>query len=234
MKTHRAVLVLLDGPTSVSYSMSLADRLLPFIAGVFVLPPWIWLAVRTRGCLRFVTRNSVPFPKRTIWFVKVLALLVGGGGALGLSLSLGLQPLLALVVLGFVLFFSMRDKVEDIVPPVPLQDETAYRSSWQEYRQLHSLAVRSWLQFGGAIILSFLLMAALGTRLSTSNQEALSIVCGVLFLSAYAHVSYRHWKLVNWICPRCGCRYRGFWSRPWLPRRCVYCGLPRWAECPEL
>lgn len=54
--------------------------LVALMAPLVVLPPWIWLAVRTQHCLQVITAHSVPFSKRTIWLVKALAVFVGAGG----------------------------------------------------------------------------------------------------------------------------------------------------------
>jgi hypothetical protein len=58
----------------------LLEKWLPLVAPLLVLPPWIWLAVRTQHCLQVITVHSIPFPKRTIWLVKTLALIVAVGG----------------------------------------------------------------------------------------------------------------------------------------------------------
>jgi hypothetical protein len=56
--------------------------LLALIVPLIVLPPWIWMAVRTQHCLQIITVHSIPFTKRTVWLVKTLALIVGRRRAL--------------------------------------------------------------------------------------------------------------------------------------------------------
>jgi hypothetical protein len=34
---------------------------------------------------------------------------------------------------------------------------------------------------------------------------------------------------ISWPCPRCGKLFRRLF-RPFLPKQCVHCGLPRWAS----
>jgi hypothetical protein len=63
------------------------------IASLIVLPPWVWLAVRTKNCLQVITVRSIPFPKRTIWLIKILALIIGAGGVFGVTTELGMSGL---------------------------------------------------------------------------------------------------------------------------------------------
>jgi hypothetical protein len=46
-------------------------------------------------------------------------------------------------------------------------------------------------------------------------------------LASIGFMSLKQLKWLRWPCPRYGCAFRGFWGRPWLPKNCVYCGLPR-------
>jgi hypothetical protein len=70
--------------------------LLVLVAPLVVLPPWIWMAVRTLRCLQIITVHSIPFAKRTIWLVKTLALIVGVGGLFGAIVQVGMLWLLAI------------------------------------------------------------------------------------------------------------------------------------------
>lgn len=151
--------------------MSSQEKLLPAIASLVVLPPWIWLAVRTKNCLQAITAHSIPFPKRTIWLIKMLALIIGAGGVLGAAPELGMPWLVAIGV-------------------------------------------------------ALILVAAFADRLPKTVQIGLFPLCLVAAIAAIAVMSYRQLKWLRWPCPRCGCAFRGLW-RPWLPRNCVYCGLPR-------
>jgi len=73
----------------VNFQDSSPQKWLPAIASLVVLPPWIWLAVRTKNCLQVITVHSIPFPKRTIWLIKILALIIGAGGVFGVTTELG-------------------------------------------------------------------------------------------------------------------------------------------------
>ena len=64
--------------------------LLALIAPLIVLPPWIWMAVRTQHCLQIITAHTIPIVKRTIWLVKTLALIVGVGGLFGAVVQVGM------------------------------------------------------------------------------------------------------------------------------------------------
>jgi len=86
-------------------------------AGLLVCPPWVWLAVRTEQCLEVITGKSIPFSKRKIWLIKILALMVGAGNVWGILAEIGSPWILAIVPAGIIVFFSLRDNVSEIVPP---------------------------------------------------------------------------------------------------------------------
>lgn len=210
--------------------MSLQDtspqKWLPTIAPLIVLPPWIWLAVRTKNCLQVITVHSVPFPKRTIWLIKMLALIIGAGGVFGATTELGTPWFLAIVPAGTVVFFALRERVEEVIPPKPVQDAFVYRSSWEEYRKLRTAYLRSCV-WPGAAFLSLIRMSAFADKLPNAVQIGLFAFCLVALIATGAVAGIKQLKWLRWPCPRCGCSFRGFWSRPWLPKTCVYCGLPR-------
>jgi hypothetical protein len=95
--------------------MSLQDtspqKWLPAIASLIVVPPWVWLAVRTKDCLQIITVRSIPFQKRTIWLIKILALIVGAGGVFGAATELGTSWLFGALLSGVVIFAALKDSV---------------------------------------------------------------------------------------------------------------------------
>jgi len=93
--------------------------LLALIAPLIVLPPWIWMAVRTQHCLQIITVHSIPFAKRTIWLLKTLALIVGVGGLFGATVQVGMPWLLAILPGGITVFFALKESVQEVVPPKP-------------------------------------------------------------------------------------------------------------------
>jgi len=106
------------------------DRgLLVLIGPLIVLPPWIWMAVRTRHCLQIITAHTIPIARRTIWLVKTLALLVGIRGLFGVVVQVGLPWLLAILPGGIIVFFALKESVQEVVPQKPSQDAAAYQSS---------------------------------------------------------------------------------------------------------
>jgi len=208
-----------------------SDRWAEGLAVLLVYPPWIWVAVRTQDALQFLSRRAVPYPVRVIWLAKSLALIVGAGGVLGVSLQVGLHWAIGVLLSGAVVIFALKEEVEGIAPPKPPQNATAYTSSWQNYRHLRKRALRLTLGFFVLFIAIAVLGAILKSRLSHPAQMtfiAVSIIGALWVLTLSYHAQ---WMLVRWPCPRCGCAFRGLW-RPWLPRACVYCGLRRWAEKP--
>jgi hypothetical protein len=212
----------------VSFQDSSPQKWPPIIASLVVLPPWIWMAVRTKHCLQVITMHSIPYPKRTIWLIKILALIVGAGGVFGATAELGMPWFLAILPAGTVIFFALRESVQEIVPPKPVQDASAYQSSWQQYRHLRGTYMRSWRWFGAAF-LTLILISALADKLPKTIQIGLFAFCLVAVIASVAVISVKRLKWFRWPCPRCGRSFRGSW-RPWLPRRCVYCALPRGEE----
>jgi hypothetical protein len=207
------------------------DRWAEGLAVLLVYPPWMWLAVRTRDALQFLSRRAVPYSVRTIWLVKFLALIVGAGGVLGVSLQVGLHWIIGVLLSGAVVFFALKEKVEGIVPPKPSQKAAAYTASWQDYRLLRKRAL-------GLVLGFFVLFIAIGTvgailesQLSHFGQVAFFAVTLIAALWVSVLTCLAQWMLVRWPCPRCGCAFRGLW-KPWLPKKCAYCELPRWAEKP--
>ena len=205
------------------------QKWLPAIASLIVLPPWIWLAVRTGHCLQAITMHSIPFAKRTIWLTKMLALIIGAGGVFGVAIELNMPWFLAILPSGTVVFFALREQVRELVPPKPVQDASVYQSSWQQYRHLRSLYMPSWGWFG-AVGLSMILDAAFADKLPNTVQIGLLTLCSVAMIASISVMSFKQMKWLRWPCPRCGCAFRGFWGRPWLPKNSVYCGLPREAN----
>jgi hypothetical protein len=204
----------------------LQSKLLPLIAGLLVYPVWIWLAIRTKHCLQIVTGRSVPFSKRTIWLVKLLALFIGAGGVFSAVNTLGVPWFLAALPAGFIVYLAMQENVQDLVPPKPPQDAATYLLAWTEYWRLRKTAHQSWSWFGAAFIM-VILLGRFGDGLSHPVQIALVATCISAVIGSIVVINVKQLKWMRWPCPRCGCSFRGFWGRPWLPKRCAYCGLPR-------
>ena len=210
---------------------SRAEKLIMLFAELAVCGIWVWLAIWTTRGLRVITRNTAPFTKRTIWFTKILAVVVGAGGVLGTFTDLGLPWYLSALPAAAVVFFALRERVENIVVPTPPQSEAAYRASWDQYRHFRTIASWSWIGFG---------VAFAGAIPATIFQQSLFgfvkalvlVTVPMIFVGALAGIHYSEWKLLRWPCPRCGKSFRGFWPMLWMPKRCRYCGLPRWEENP--
>jgi hypothetical protein len=196
------------------------------IAFLVVLPPWIWLAVRTQHCLQVITMHSIPFAKRTIQLTKILALIVGAGGVFGAANDMGMPWFVAILPPATVIFFAFRERVVGVIPPKPIQNESGYQPSWNEYRLLRSAYKRSWTWFGGAF-LTLILMGAFADKLPNAVQIGLFALCLGAVFGSIAVISLKQLKLSRWPCPRCGCAFGGFWGTLWLPKNCVYCGLPK-------
>jgi hypothetical protein len=202
------------------------QKWLSAIGFLFVIPPWVWMAVRTSTCLRFVTGHKVPFPTRTIRLMKVLALIVGAGGVFAASIEVGMPWYVALLPAGTVVFFALRENVREIVPSKPPQNAAAYQASWKEYRALSSAYKWSFVWFGVAF-LSTIFILTLADRIPHSTGTTLFDLCLVGVLVSLVMSGVRQFQFFHWPCPRCGCAFNGLWNRPWFAKKCVYCGLAR-------
>lgn len=79
----------------------------------------------------------------------------------------------------------------------------------------------------GDAFLSLVIVAAFADRLQNALQIGLISFFMVALTATGVVAGLKQLKLIRWACPRCGCAFRGFWGRPWMPKNCVYCGLPR-------
>ena len=200
-------------------------------AGAVVYLIWIWLAVRTTNALRILTSQTIPFSIRAIWITKIIAIVVGAGGLFGLLRELKFPWYLAVLPPGVVIFFALREQVMGIVSPVPPQTAFAYRFSWEEYRHLHT-NVRRWWAALGIVILGMVVVGVVNI-LSGRQLQMVFPILAIAFIACWAGISFTQFKLFRWRCPRCGNSFRGFWGRPFLPRKCCYCDLPRWQDNPS-
>jgi hypothetical protein len=80
--------------------------------------------------------------------------------------------------------------------------------------------------FFGAFLLLILISMVSGT-LPKNAQIAFSAISVLALIGSMGMISFNQLKFLRWPCTRCGCSVRGFWGTPWMPRACVYCGLPR-------
>ena len=179
----------------------LQSKLFPLIASLLVYPLWIWLAVRTKHFLQIVTRRSVPFSKRTIWLVKVLALIIGAGGVFAALDTLGVPWFLAALPAGLIVYLAMQENVQDLVPPRPPQDTATYQLAWTEYWRLRKTAQQSWRWFGAAFIMAILLVK-FGDGLSHPAEIALGAACISAIIGSIVVINLNQLKWMRWPCPR--------------------------------
>jgi len=138
--------------------------------------------------------HSIPFAKRTIWLTKMLALIIGAGGVFGAAIELDMPWFLAILPSGTVIFFALREQVHEFVPPKPVQDASVYQSSWQQYRHLRSIYMRSWGWFG-ASGLSMILVAALADKLPNTAQISLLALCSLAMIASISMMSFKQNKV---------------------------------------
>ena len=210
----------------MAFWQSPLEKIAPLLAAVVVCPPWVWLAVRTKQCLGVITGHSIPFSQRSVWLIKILALIVGAGNVAGVLPDIGTPWFLAVIPAGIIVFFSLRESVSEVLPPKPPQDRAAYESAWREYWRLRGAYRRSGLGFAVAFVLVIVALVV-GEKLGQSMQIFLFAAGLVAVFVSIAVMSFNQWKWLHWPCPRCGCSFRGALGRLWLPKKCAYCGLPR-------
>jgi hypothetical protein len=96
-----------------------------------------------------------------------------------------------------------------------------FTSGWEDYRTRRRWFFVAWL--GGFVMVACL--AALLNRLSLGNLAFWAL--GPLWLIAFVTTALR---LELFRCPRCHHRFFcARWYYNLLARRCVHCGLPKWA-----
>jgi hypothetical protein len=194
-------------------------------AELLVCPPWLWLSVRTKQFLQAITRCSIPFSKRTIWLIKILALIIGAGSVFGILLDVGAPWFVAIVPASIVVVLSLRENVSQVIPVKPMQETSAHESAWLEYRRL-----RSAYKLSVFILLGIFLSMAPAIVVINELPQKVQIASSVILLAGLGAsiglMTVRSWQWSFWPCPRCGCSFRGR-MRMWLPKKCVYCGLPR-------
>src|SRR5262245_21926428 len=157
------------------------------IPALVVVSVWIWASVRTKGALRVISRGVIPYSRRAVWLLKILALIVGGGGVVSLAQELGAPWFLAIALVGVILFFSLKEKVADVVPPRPLQDACTYQMAWREYDRLREAYMRSLRWFAVALVtLILVLILSWSERLP---QRFLIGLFGVCFIFGLPQVS---------------------------------------------
>lgn len=194
------------------------------LAYLLVLPPWVWLAVRTNDCLGFVTGHRIPFSKRAIWLTKLLALILGAGGLAGALNEVTLPWFLALLPAGIVVLFALTERVEDVVPSEPVQNAAARQLSWNEYWKLRAAYTRSFRWIGMALI-SAILVFGFANKLPDMVGGIVRGLCFLVLVTSFFISGRRQLKFFRWPCPRCGCALSGWWHLRPFPKRCVFCGL---------
>ena len=207
-------------------SFHLTNSQIETLAALLVWPPWIWLAIRTKQFLQAITRRSIPLSSRTIWLVKIVAIIFSAGSAPGLLVDVGIPWFVAIIPAGIIIVLSLQENVSQVIPVKPVYDASAYEAAWLEYRRLRAAYRFSIL----VCIFVFFLAVLLGQFVNGLPRYAL-VSASIAFLAAIgASLGYMGFSQVQWLfwpCPRCGCSFRGIWARLWLPKTCAYCGLPR-------
>ena len=114
-----------------------------------------------------------------------------------------------------------------------MQDEGPYSAAWRRYRQWSRAF---WIVF----VLYLPVLAFVGRAVGSMRGGGTLIFCAAaVWLLAFCIIGYLKSNLQ---CPRCGeLFFRKFDNRPWrmgwqhnpFARRCMHCGLRKWAAHPN-
>ena len=112
-------------------------------------------------------------------------------------------------------------------PPLKKRDLSPgdpYYDAWQEYRRISRRSlVRVLLFFYGG----FGLTVALVEMIFPTAPQWVGLVAGAPWLVPTILTSQGP---IRWLCPRCGHAFlSGRWGHNAFARRCLHCGLPKWA-----
>lgn len=98
-----------------------------------------------------------------------------------------------------------------------------YTENWQRYKRLRNQSFALWFAYIPAVyVFTMLVSKAFGTFLPSF------VFAGVWMLVMVTNGV----RLSFWRCPRCGKWFSAYWwyNRGFLARRCVHCGLPKYAD----
>jgi|SRR5256885_2721527 len=117
-------------------------------------------------------------------------------------------------------------------PARPTSGTSPYAESWRDYRRRVRFFFGNWL--GGFVFIAVMmflvttLVNALDIPALRQAVPVLFFVLGFAWLGTFVVTSIR---LGRWRCPRCSKPFfsSALVSNP-LARRCLHCGLPKWAE----
>src|SRR5262249_61963792 len=114
-------------------------------------------------------------------------------------------------------------------PPAGLEPGTHCGEYSEEWAELRRLRRRGLIGVAGGVAIygCFLPVAKFALWLGFALFVAWAVALGTLFWALM--------KIAYWLCPRCGKEFhgrRGTFNRMSNPfaRRCVHCGLPKWAD----
>ncbi|MCA1594036.1 MAG: hypothetical protein LC754_15565 [Acidobacteria bacterium] len=103
-----------------------------------------------------------------------------------------------------------------------MAQQDSYRAQWAEYRKRSIIVWSVFLTYiPGAIIIG-------GSLYRLTGSDSFIPMTAFAWMAAFAITNFYR---MNWKCPRCG---KAFFQKWWygnnFARKCVHCGLPKWAE----
>jgi len=101
-------------------------------------------------------------------------------------------------------------------------DATTNAIAWADYKRRRNWFFGAWL--GGFLIVAILMIVISSLRLGEIPMYLVAIAWAIAFVLAAV-------RLQLFLCPRCRCQFFRYslYYNPFA-RRCVHCGLQKWAE----
>jgi hypothetical protein len=100
-----------------------------------------------------------------------------------------------------------------------------YTECWRRYRRIRNLF---WLMF---LAYTPVVFVATDLSLKLFHSYSLGFALAIVWMAGWVVVGVR---LNTWRCPRCGKWFAATWwySKSFFARKCVHCGLPKYALHP--
>lgn len=99
-----------------------------------------------------------------------------------------------------------------------------YTENWQRYRRARTILLLVWIGYlPGVPAIAWVI-----SKVLRREANDLWIPVALVWMAAFAITGFR---VQCWKCPRCGNWFSAKWyyNKSFLARKCVHCGLPKFA-----
>ena len=104
---------------------------------------------------------------------------------------------------------------------------SSYQNEWKTYRSIRKRLFLIWLLFF-PVCLVVAVLAPMKLGVVSGRSYLAAGIVSALWVWLFARAARR---LHDWPCPQCGQPFHGWWKGS--SRKCVHCGLGRYALEPE-